>query len=310
MIEVVPGEVGANHIRLGISPLEEVLHAVRILSRPGRSPVHARWATANRHRLDAPELVELITGDVYFPDFLSPPTATTVEAQLAAVRATPLEQVALEIGMSVAGRDVPELDPAVARDVLATQMRECWDTFIAPLWPRIRAILDADHDYRRRQFGSGGLAAVLTGIHAGVTVDGPRILVPTRFSMTLRLDSRGLQLVPSVFATGLGMMTVPPWQPSLVYPARGTATLWEDVPPPSADALAGVIGRTKALLLRSLGSPASTTVLAARFGVAPSTVSEHLTALSAAGLLHGHRAGRSVQYQRSPLGDELVSATA
>jgi DNA-binding transcriptional ArsR family regulator len=305
MIEVVPGEVGANHVRLAISPLEEVLHAVRLLSRPGPSPVHARWAATHRHELDAPELVALITGDVYFPDFLSPPTASTVEAQLQAVRETPEEQAALEIAMSIAGRDVPAEMFAV--DLLARQMRECWDTFIAPLWPRIKAILDADHDYRMRQFGSGGLAAVLTGIHPGIIVDGPRILVPTRNTQRLVLDERGLQLVPSVFATSLGLMTVAPWQPSLVYPARGTATLWEDVPRPATDALAGVLGRTKARLLRELAAPASTTTLADRLGVAPSTISEHLKALAAASLLTAHRAGRSVQYRRSSLGDELVS---
>lgn len=51
MIEVVPGEVGTHRVRLAISPIEEVLHALRVLNRPGRSPVHARWAVAHRPTL-------------------------------------------------------------------------------------------------------------------------------------------------------------------------------------------------------------------------------------------------------------------
>ncbi|TCO64912.1 ArsR/SmtB family transcription factor [Actinocrispum wychmicini] len=307
MLEVVPGDVGAQHVRLAISPLEEVLNAVRALARPG--PVHARWAAANRTAVDVPELVTLISGDVYFPDFLSPP-AGSLEAQFEAIVRTPPDQVRREIEMSVAGRDVPPdmfADPAAARDLLAAQMRECWTALLQPIWPRLQDVLDTDVDHRTRQFREGGLVAVLTGIHPGIVVAGPSILLPTVYSGRLELDSRGLQLIPSVFAPRLGVMMVPPWQPCLVYPARGSATLWEDAPPPARDALAGVVGRTKARLLRTLASPASTTALATRFGVAPSTISEHLTALVAAGLLTSRRVGRSVQYRRSSLGDEIVS---
>jgi DNA-binding transcriptional ArsR family regulator len=320
LIEVLPGEVGAQHVRLAISPLEEVLNAVRVLSRPGRSPVHARWAVANRPTLaclDVPELVALLGGDVYFPDFLSPPPAdrsTTVEDQLEAVVETPAEQVRTEITMAAAGRDVPpELtamlaDPVSARDLLATQLRQCWDVLIKPIWPRVRDVLGADIDYRGRQFGEGGIVRVLTSIHPGVTVRGSRILLPTVYSGHLELDERGLHLVPSVFAHHLGVMMVPPWQPSLVYPARGSATVWQDVPASEGDPLAGVLGRTKARLLRELAEPASTTALAGRLAIAPSTISEHVKALAAAGLLSSRRAGRSVHYRRSSLGDELVSS--
>ncbi|MET0234152.1 MAG: DUF5937 family protein [Kibdelosporangium sp.] len=320
MIEILPGEVGAQHVRLAISPLEEVLNAVRVLSRPGRSAVHARWAVANRSTLtclDVPELVTLIDGDRYFPDFLSPPpqdSATTVEDQLEALLLTPADQIQTEITMSAAGRDTPAeldemlLDLGKARDLLAEQLRRCWDVLIKPVWPRLQDVLRADIDHRTRQFGEGGLARVLAGVHSGVTIVHGRILLPTVNSGRLDLDERGLLLVPSVFASHIGVMMVPPWQPSLVYQARGSATLWEDVPAPEGDPLAGIVGRTKARLLRELATPASTTALAERLGVAPSTISEHVKALTAAGLLTGRRAGRSVNYRRSSLGDELVSS--
>ncbi|WP_415830085.1 ArsR/SmtB family transcription factor, partial [Kibdelosporangium persicum] len=135
-------------------------------------------------------------------------------------------------------------------------------------------------------------------------------LVPTANTARLGLDDRGLLLVPSTFAGGIGVMMTPPWQPSVVYPARGVATLWEDVPAPEGDPLAGVVGRTKARLLRELAEPASTTTLAQRIGVAPSTISGHVKALAAAGLLSARRSGRSVYYSRSALGDELVASAS
>lgn len=313
----MPGDIGTHHIRLAISPIEEVLHALRTLNRPGRSPVHARWAVANRPALaslEVDELVELVSGDIFFPDFLSPAPAdrsTTIEDQLEALVHAPAEQVRAEITLSMAGRDATPLltnlldDPTSARDLLAAQLRRCWDVLVKPMWPRLRDVLAADVDHRARQFGEGGLVEVLTGIHPGVTVRGPRILLPSVQSARIELDERGLQLVPSVFTASLGVMLMPP---SLVYPARGSATLWEDVPPSDTDPLAGVVGRTKARLLRELAAPASTTVLADRLGIAPSTISQHVKALAAAGLLESRRAGRSVHYRRSSLGDELVSS--
>jgi biotin operon repressor len=305
MLEIVPGEVGAHHVRLAISPLEEVLNAVRTLHRP--SPIHATWASQQRDAVDVPELVTLTTGDTYFPDFLSPPV-DDVEKQLAAITETPAEQVRLEIDMATEGRDVPPFpDPARTRDLLANQMRTSWKVLVEPIWPRLKDILDADIDFRTRRFRDGGLAAVLASIHPDVTAAGPTIRIPTVYSGHLALDSRGLQLIPSVFAAKIGVMMVPPWQPSLIYPARGSATLWESTA--ASPVLASVVGRTKALLLQGLDAPASTTTLARRLGVAASTINAHLKALTAAGLLSSRRAGRSVEYRRSPLGDELLSSS-
>jgi DNA-binding transcriptional ArsR family regulator len=306
------------HLRLAVSPLEDVLNAVRALTRPGGSPVHARWLAATRPaltELDVPELIALITGDVYFPDFLSPPPAgpaTTAEDQLRMIARTPERQVLLEMEMSAAGRETPaELtrmlaDPAGARDLLVEQMRRCWDGLLAPIWPRLRDVLAADIGHRTRRFGESGIAQVLAELHPSVAVSGSRVLITSSHGEQIELDDRGLLLVPSVFACRVGLMAVPPWQTSLVYPARGTATLWEDVPAHDGDALAGVVGRTKARLLRELSEPASTSALAVRLGVAPSTISGHLRALAAAGLLTARRSGRSVHYRRTPLGDELV----
>ena len=113
-------------------------------------------------------------------------------------------------------------------------------------------------------------------------------------------------LVPSAFSWDRpATITDPPWQPTLVYPARGVGTLWEEGEA-APDALAGVLGATRAALLSALDAPRSTTDLARLLGLSPGGASQHLTALRAAGLVTARREGRSVLYARTALGDGLV----
>lgn len=96
-----------------------------------------------------------------------------------------------------------------------------------------------------------------------------------------------------------------PWQPTLIYPARGIGALLGGRAAASAP-LARLLGRTRALVLTDLADPASTATLAARHGLAASTVSAHLTALEGAGLLTRRRHGHEVRYRRTPLGRALA----
>ncbi|MFD0348248.1 ArsR/SmtB family transcription factor [Kitasatospora aburaviensis] len=80
-----------------------------------------------------------------------------------------------------------------------------------------------------------------------------------------------------------------------------------DDPP---DALAAVIGRSRAVLLAELDTPASTSDLARRTGLTAGGVSQHLTALRAAGLVDAHRTGRYVLYVRTEAAETLLAAAA
>lgn len=99
----------------------------------------------------------------------------------------------------------------------------------------------------------------------------------------------------------------PPWQPTLVYPARGIAGLWADPADRSPDTLVRLLGRGRAAVLTALDDPAATTALAHRLGLAPSSVSAHLTVLRDSGLLVARRYGHQVLYERTPLAMALVS---
>ncbi|WP_216211443.1 ArsR/SmtB family transcription factor [Amycolatopsis aidingensis] len=312
MIELVLTPESARRVRFAISPLEEVLGAVQVVLGLRGHPAHLPWlagAEEVMHALPITELRAVLSGRQYITDFLSPPPTgprTTVRAQLARVRRTPPWQVATELAKVDADLRALPPDPATARDLLAGQLELVWTELIEPHWPRIRATLAADLDHRSRRLADGGVEQVLNDLHPRVRLTGEVLAVRSGTRASLRLDHRGLLLLPSVFAwPKIGVLMVEPWQPALLYPARGVAELWTGGPEPHPR-LAAVLGRTKAALLQALDEPASTTALAGRLGLAAGTVSEHLTALRAAGLLTADRAGRSVHYRRSELGDALV----
>src|ERR1700753_1343781 len=120
--------------------------------------------------------------------------------------------------------------------------------------------------------------------------------------------ARGLLLVPSAFAAaGPFVSDRPPWLPALIYPARGIATLWHQADA-APEALARVIGRTRAAILADLAAPRSTTEVSDRLSLSPAATSHHLVSLRDAGLLSTRREGHSVLYVRTALGDALATS--
>ncbi len=85
----------------------------------------------------------------------------------------------------------------------------------------------------------------------------------------------------------------------IAFAVRGAADLWEErVREPGAE-LASLLGPTRARIALALELPATTTGLAADLRLAPSTVSRHLGALVATGLVDRTRRGLVV-YDRLP----------
>jgi DNA-binding transcriptional ArsR family regulator len=150
--------------------------------------------------------------------------------------------------------------------------------------------------------------ALFADLHPDVVWTDAAIEVRMDCAERVQLDGRGLLLVPSAFSCHrISSMTEPPWQPTIVYPARGVALLWEAAPAPNG-ALAKVVGKSRAQLLTDLDAPRSTTDLAERLGMTAGGVSQHLSALRESGLVSARRHGRQVLYCRSEIADELVGA--
>jgi DNA-binding transcriptional ArsR family regulator len=96
-----------------------------------------------------------------------------------------------------------------------------------------------------------------------------------------------------------------PWLPTIAYPVRGIADLWR-APSAPPDALARLLGRTRALVLAGLDEPLSTTALAAILELSPAGASRHLLALRDAGIVSSTRQGHEVRYRRTELGSALL----
>jgi DNA-binding transcriptional ArsR family regulator len=311
-------------IRFARSPAWETMQAVRLLIDPRGRSHHRAWHAAARESAAAEDLAPLFAVNPlrgWVPDFLTPPPRVpvpTLDAQVDEIRATPAAHVAQDLERcqrTVTGKARETVaamlaDPDGARDRLAAAVERAWDVLIAPFWGDIESLLDADVAYRSRQLADRGLRPMLEGIDPRITWRDDGVHLQDRASDTVDLAGRGLVLMPSAFSwPNVIAISAEPWQPTIAYPARGIAGLW-DKPAPPPDALVRLLGKTRATVLASLDRPASTTSLAQRHGLSPAGASRHLIALRDAGLVSGTRHGHEVRYARTRLGAELARASA
>ncbi|MFD3700425.1 ArsR family transcriptional regulator [Streptomyces sp. NPDC058646] len=322
--------------RFALSPLGETVLSLRVLRDPGVSPLHLPWRSAVLGRLgglDTALLTALVADRLTLPDFLTPRPAVfepDFEAELAVVRRTPAGLVSRDLAAAHAPDPLPEPLRAAAAggegSVLALRDRICvllhryWEAAVRPAWPQIRLVAEADMTYRARQLARGGARLLFSDMHPQLRWEdaGSRgVLHVDRTIKSFRTaaSGRGMLLVPSVFAHKCAPPVGPAEPPSLLYPCRGVATLWEPEPaagpagPSGQDpraALVPLIGAARTRLLVLLAEPLATVELARRLRVTPSAVSQHLGVLYAAGLVDRARDGRRVLYRRSPLGDGLT----
>jgi hypothetical protein len=305
--------------RFAISPMWELVRSLVALRDPSHAALHVPWLRSLSGRLDGLALeqaVRLLPPRGYTPDFLAPPPAGplgSIADDLATLRATPKARIRADIELFRSQHPRVEVEPWLEhprREVrrLADLLEAYWTRAVEPVWPRVRAFLDADIAYRSRRLAAGGPAALFAELGDGVSWTPPHldVTVPLHRA-TIELGGRGLLLMPTAFsAIRPFVIDGAPWQPTVIYPARGIATLWEEAGP-AHDGLARLLGPTRAAVLTDLGAPRSTTELAGRLSLSPAGTSHHLTALRDAGLVTGRREGRAVLYVRTPLGDALVS---
>ncbi|MFI6781115.1 helix-turn-helix domain-containing protein [Micromonospora sp. NPDC050276] len=313
-------------IRFAVSCLWEVVASVRVLRDPGDHAVHLPWVRRARPPLvdaglvgpDGGLLWQLVPASHgYLVDFLTPPpTGLTPDlaAELAALRATPASTVRAHLDL-YPGERTPALaalyaDPPSGLRRLTGEIEAYWQIALAPHWPRLRLLLDADVGARARILAEDGAAVLLNDLHRQVRWEDDTLLVAQRHCLAPDVtDGPGLVLVPSVFVWPSVLSVSAGDAPQLAYPARGLGTVWER-PNGVPEALAAVLGRGRARLLSELSSPISTTELARRSEMSPAGVSQHLTALRAAGLVVTHRRGRTLLSARTDLAEALLSATA
>jgi len=308
MIELSFTAADVAYTRFAFSPLWEVAASVLVLKGELGQGIQDRWTTQALDRLrgfDWRLLADVVPARV-IPSFVCPPPTAPLpdlDGELAALRATPADEIARQVAV-VPDITTPPPDAGALADVIA----EYWDRVLAPFWPRVHRLLEADLLYRARRLTTGGASALFADLNPAVRWRDDRLLLDHPSVSTRRgLRGKGLLLVPSAFTwPRVFSISSPGWQPTVRYPARGVAELWVDRTVTPSAALVGVLGVSRARLLAELDHPASTTDLAGRIGLTPGGVSQHLTALKAAGLVSAHRVGRQVHYARTAVAESLL----
>lgn len=319
-LRVTAGDLA--QLRFGISPLTEVMVSLAVLHRPsGGQPLHRKWVAETKARIrhldrelmlalapPSPPRVSLPLGDVN--------PGTTIGQQLQLVADCPAELIRQELQVAWRGQPLPAAarrviaeGPAGARriaDVLASY----WDLAIAPCWPDIRAVIEAEIARGARQMAEGGIRALLADLHPYYSVtDGAVRIISPCLHWTVDATGLGTRLIPSVFNWPHGGIdTGMNGPPSLIYGPRHVNGLWDaDRTAEDGQPLNDLLGRSRAAILHSVGTPRSTTELARDLHQSPAAVSAHLSTLVRCGLATSWRSGRYVLYQRTPLASRLIA---
>lgn len=310
--------------RIAISPLTELICSLHLLAGiPDPVPwPYTTWAEQAREVLCLERSVAPLR--LYFrlgsssPDLFTPIPPTpcpTLNEELTVLRATPADLVAEQFGKYFPGKLPPFLaqyrdEPERAFGELADALAAYWRAAIAPYWPGMRAALDEEVLLRARALAADGPDALLADLHPRVRWEPPTLTLVKSHEHTMKAVDQRLLLVPLIFSRGALMCSSDhPDVLMVTYQARGAAVLADgpaDAGASGTDRLALLVGRGRAAVLRSLITPASTTGVAGALRLAPSTVSGHLAALQAAGVVHRRRAGRRVLYGLEPAGAALV----
>lgn len=256
----------------------------------------------------------------YTPDFMTPGTRTgpvpDLTEELHRVATTPTSVVARQMRTLFASSAATSREPdrqaalvTIRRHLdrgegefahrIADEMEAFWSACLAPSWPAIRSSTEADLDHRARLTATSGLKEALNSLHPKIRYQSGALHLthPRSFDAP---DVAHIIMFPSPLAR-CWLISIDPWSRRgvyLIYPTRRN----DDAHGAADDnPLAGVLGRSRMALLADLATPRTTTELADRHRMSPSTVSYHLTRLHRAGMVTRSRNGKHVHYRRTRL---------
>ena len=315
-VHLTPADLG--RIRFGSSAVLEISLGLRSRGERGDGLLAAAAASVERARRS----LRLWLSDPlhepgrYVPDFL-PPRGMGVDVpiaqDLAALRGLEGDRVERHVAFAYpdgvpADLDLFRISPTAAVGRLADEFAAVWQHGIAPIQPALRALVEADLVYRARRLAVDGPEALFTDLHQDVGYRDGVVEIASDRDADLYPGGRGMTLMPTVFAwPRVYAVANPRAHPGIAYPPRGIALLEQILAPKTRrDRLARLLGAGRAAVLRGLAEPTTTQELSIRLGVTPSAVSQHLSALSEAGLIVGTRLGRRVYYRVNDDGAEML----
>ncbi|MGI5417553.1 hypothetical protein [Actinomadura luteofluorescens] len=299
------------------------LHRLR-RPRPGLSPPAdvVRWRTDALSGLSARPvgaavgrcLLPLVPASSYWPDFLTPHTGPAgLEPALDTVLSTPRAQIRRELdrltdrsGEPSWGADLAVADSG-ALTLLGDHLRSYFSAALAPRWADISRQVSIEHTRLAGVAASGGPGELLASLRPFAVWHPDDRILQARYPVPwdVRLDGRGLHLIPSWFCAATPVVLVDDsLPPVLVYPLTHQ-------PLPAADptALARLLGPTRARILIAITVATPTATIHGQTGISPSQISRHTAVLAANDLiLQARHAGRTF-YTRTPLGDALITSS-
>lgn len=286
------GDLARIKVAPTVGPAVETMFAVESLERSGGGPALGRWREAVRARIHG--------------------CARTREAlrllRAARLRSDTWHGPGWVVDVVGDAREVPDRPG----DRVAEALRRVHQVAVAPYWGRLRGYLDVDREHLARVLASDGIEGLFAALHARIRWAPPTLTVPSSRDRDLRLDGRGLVVVPSVFLdepTVFADARRRDAQPVLVYPVSlqgpSAEALW-DAPVRTDQALGALVGRTRAEVLRALTETRNTSELGRRLGISPAAASQHATVLREAGLITSRRKLNTMLHTLTALGAALV----
>jgi DNA-binding transcriptional ArsR family regulator len=312
-------KIGADELaesRMVISPLLETVGALLVLVR-GRPRLDLQdWYRTHQPAFrqllaDNPLLTPLLDGlfrPRWIADFIIPPPDPADRTFHDALRRVHATKPAFVRSVLSEGFDGP-VPHTLRRNDLAKRAADLlewvWTQTVRADWPRRRQLLEADILTRTTQLSTGGWTAALAGMRPGMKwLGGNQLRINTYDYPPRDLTGARLSFVPNTSPYGWVA-----WDQAeryaVIYPCAGTLGDSHPAPP---DVLAHLLGTARAIVLIALDAPRSTSQLVALTGYGLGTIGGHLAVLRNAALVTRRRAGRSVLYTRTPLGNHLVAA--
>ncbi|MBL7255688.1 ArsR/SmtB family transcription factor [Paractinoplanes lichenicola] len=323
-VDVLVGDVSRLPVAVSVSPLSttmtSVVEAFGVLR--GRLPSAVQAAIHSLARpLDLSALAPIGNRhDPRIPDALHPgrPGTMTFAEELELIG-----EAGGDIRTAIADEftgDVPEhfrswLDaPARALGAYVDTLRRYHDLVVRRVYPDLFGRLRREAELLEGALVDGPTRRLLERLHPSLSIGPDRLRHEPRSpgGASRQLRARSLTLVPVVSAP-------------LTYSANLTGALtttggvrFSYAPPNLAlfdnearprgrdDPLAALLGPRPTVILRRLARAATTSELADELGLAPSTVSHHLTVLLAGDTVSAHRQGNTVYYRLTDRGRALL----
>ncbi|MEY9855515.1 DNA-binding transcriptional ArsR family regulator [Catenulispora sp. GAS73] len=259
-------------------------------------------------------------GTPVLPDCISPPIRPNLDSSdpgghLERIRGADPDVLLAELH-GIFGDDVPlPWRPVVAAPErwlrgVADVMADTWGAF-APVWSRASELFDREAERIGGAVVRGAPEAVLLGLGSRHHYQDGSLYIEDRYPEDFALEGRTLAFVPIISSAAPALCELD--RPDLVwlgYAMPGQGRLHSAAAPAradaGADALGVAIGAARALILRTLTTPATMSDIAGWIGATAPAATYHCRHLEAAGLLTRRRQGSRTVVRRTARGEALV----